>query len=355
MTDLALATYHDIDAILAKRTPPPDGVFVLDSSWYTPSSNTGCTALVDYLTISVSLLSFQAFGRNDLGAAHRLLKRCFPESSLLARDFQEHGFQGYRFSADIYGPDCEQPCGKIAYGGNNETLCVSLSGAGCPFIGSHEQLAKNLHDLDAHITRVDLAFDDFEGEYFDINFMAYLAATDYFTSDNGKRPKIKFVDDLGRLAGRTLYVGAKGDRELCIYEKGKQLQDSRSRWIRCEVRLWSKNKKIPLSTLTNGGAFMRGAYPGLNAFLPLRGSTRCATTRASSVATVKAEDEFIKNTIGRTLRLRQESMPPAQFDVYISELLSNTGMPRRWNKLPEVVVKKLIGEHADRELNNVTD
>lgn len=348
--NLSQSTVQDVESILAKRTPPPDGVCVLDSSWYIPSSNTGCTALVDYLTITVSLLSFQAFSRNDIGAAWMLFKRCFPHSSIIPRDFEERGFQGYRYSSDLYGPDCDQPCGKIAFGGNNDTLCISISGSGCPFIGSHDLLAKNLHDLDAHITRVDLAFDDYEGEYLDINFLAHLAKTDYFTSDNGKRPAIKFVDDLGRLAGCTLYVGRKGDRELCIYEKGKQLQDARSRWIRCEVRLWSKNKKIPLSVLTNGGAFMRGAYPGLSSFLPVQGSVRCKTTRAESAATVQAEDQYIKNTIGRTLRLRQQSMQPGQFDAYVSELLCNTGMPKRWKKFPEIVVKTLIGEHADKEL-----
>lgn len=344
-------TVSDIEAILAKRTPPPEGMVVLHASdTYTPSSNTGCTALVDYLTISVPLLECPRFFHHEIGLANRLLKRVFQQSSLYAVDFSERGFLGYRYSADIYGPDCDQPSGKIAYGGNNDTLLISISGAGCPFIGSHEQLAYDLTCLNAHITRVDLAFDDYYAEYLDFNFLTYLAQTHYFTSANGKIPKVKLIDDLGRLTGRTLYVGSKGDRELCIYEKGKQLQDPRSTWVRCEVRLWSKNKKIPMAVLTNGGAYMRGAFNGLSSFLPLHGSKRCQTTRKASDATVRAEDAYIQNTIGRTLRLRQQSMQPAQFDAYVAELLAKPGMPRRWKQLPEIVVKQLISEHADKEL-----
>jgi len=347
-------TLQELDDIFARRAPPPDGVTVLDDSCYTPSSNTGCTSIIDYLSVTTLILAFPQFKHSELGLANKMFDRVFPDASILATDFSEKGLFGYRYSADLFAPECDQPCGKIAYGGNGNTLLISISGSGCPFIGSPERIKQNLIELDSKITRVDLAFDDFTGEYIDMEFLSYLASTNFFTSDNGKKPKRIKYDDLNSLAGKTITIGRSGDRELTFYEKGLQLQDYRSAWKRCEVRLWSKNKKIPFDVLVNGGAYMRGAYPQLTSILPVHGSRRCQSFRAQSKATIEAEDKFIFTTVGRALRLRKEELSSDEFQEYISKHLVKSGMPRRWKTSPESVVKKLINENKNRETNHVS-
>jgi phage replication initiation protein len=61
--------------------------------------------------------------------------------------------------------------------------------------------------------------------------------------------------------GRTLYVGrfANG-KGLCIYEKGKQLGDVSSPWVRWELRLGSKDRLIPLDALTRPAQYFAGGY-----------------------------------------------------------------------------------------------
>lgn len=335
--------------------PPREGVdclSVLDAdsahSHHIPSSNTGCISLIDYLTVSVSLLVLGDISRATLGEANKALKHVMPDSSLLASDFEDKGFLGYRYSADIFGPACEQPCGKIAFGGNNNTLMISVTGAGCPFLGDLSMLAHQLEHLAARITRVDLAFDDFEGEYLDIAWIGQLSQTGFFDSTYGQKSRRKKIDDLGTLAGCSIYHGRKGDKELCIYEKGKQLQDARSSWVRCEVRLWSKNRIIPYQVLVNGGAFMRGAFPQLSSFLPIKSSSRSENTKRSTEASARAQAAWLENAAGRTLGLLQRSMQPAQLDVFL-QTLGKTGLPKRFKSMPGNVVEFLIQAHANKE------
>jgi len=318
------------------------------STHHIPSSNTGCISLVDYLSVSFSLHVVGQLSRSTMGEANKALRHCFPESSLLATDFDEKGFNGYKYSADIYGPACEQPCGKIAFGGNAETLHISVTGAGCPFLDDLNMLAHQLEHLQAKITRVDLAYDDFEAEFLDMDFITQLSVSGFFDATTGQKSRRKKIDDLGTLMGCSIYHGRKGDKELCIYEKGKQLQDSRSSWVRCEVRLWSKNRIIPYQVLVNGGAFMRGAFPQLSSFLPIKSSSRAQNTIRTTQSTASAQAAWLGNAAGRTLGLLQRSMQPAQFDAYIQNL-SRSGLPKRFKDMPECVVKILIQEHADKE------
>ena len=338
----------ELDAILQGVSGPPEGVRVLQGASYTPSSNTGCIALIDYLSVSVPLISMPRFNRNDLGSANRLTKQLFTSSSLIASDFDDRGFLGYRFSSDLYGPECEQPCGKIAFGGNADTLLISLSGAGTPFIGSHAQCVYDLGNHDAKITRIDIAHDDFIGELPDVHAFAALARSGFFNGANGQVASRRFIDDLGTGAGSSLYIGKKGDKELNLYEKGKEQGDPLSPWLRFEGRLWAKNRRIPLDAITNGREYLIGAYPQLLPYLPTENSKRCELTRKKVAACAIAQATWLENACGRTLGLLQRSMPPAQFDVYIQSL-SRSGLPKRFKDLPESVVKILIQDHANKE------
>jgi phage replication initiation protein len=107
---------------------------------------------------------------------------------------------------------------------------------------------------------VDLAHDDFAG-VFDIATGLGLLATGGFTT-GGRPPSAKYVDDLGSGQGKTLYVGSRlSGKLLRIYEKGKQLGNPDSPWVRWELELHSVDRIIPRDVLLQPGVYLAGAYP----------------------------------------------------------------------------------------------
>ena len=59
-------------------------------------------------------------------------------------------------------------------------------------------------------------------------------------------------------------MSANGNgKMLRIYEKGKQLGDSESPWVRVEAELRNKSRVIPWDALTRPGSYLAGAYPCL--------------------------------------------------------------------------------------------
>ena len=79
---------------------------------------------------------------------------------------------------------------------------------------------------------------------------------------NGRPPRSKLIDDLGSGEGKTLYVGNRKNGKLCrVYEKGRQLGNPSSPWVRVEVEFRNKSRVIPWDTLINPGHYLAGAYP----------------------------------------------------------------------------------------------
>lgn len=62
--------------------------------------------------------------------------------------------------------------------------------------------------------------------------------------------------------GRTFYIGSKkSSRILYFYEKGKQLGDESSQWVRLELRQRNKDYIIPFDVLLHCGDYLCSAYP----------------------------------------------------------------------------------------------
>jgi phage replication initiation protein len=134
----------------------------------------------------------------------------------------------------------------------------------------------------AVITRADVAHDDFEGANIDV-----ARAVDWYRAGafdcSGRPPRSQLVDDMGSNRGKTLYIGRRASgKTLRIYEKGKQLGDPVSSWVRAEVELRNKGRVIPLDIVTSPGRYLAGAYPAL-AFLCAEQSHIRTTQRAASI------------------------------------------------------------------------
>jgi DNA relaxase NicK len=80
----------------------------------------------------------------------------------------------------------------------------------------------------------------------------------------GKQAGLRARRQLDR-AGRTrpvLLLGPAEERQDdAHYEKGKQLGDRLSEWMRSELELRNKRREIPWNVLRTPGAYVAGAYP----------------------------------------------------------------------------------------------
>jgi len=319
-------------------------------------SGEGCNEhfLIDYLSFTYpkNLDVYNDEGKRvDTWAltAQDICERFFPDSPFFAEQFQERGRFGYLRSASVYLPDCDVPVGIIAEGGNQDTVLVSITGSGIAYMGGYASVYCQLERFKVKITRLDIAFDDFLGEYVDYDFIQRLACENFFG-----RVHRHAIDDLQSGNGRSIYLGKKGLLECNIYEKGLQLQSQHRAWKRVEVRTWANQKYIPLDALMNLAAFFFGAFPWLYHFVPRRVlGKRPVLIREKSVATALAMEKYVEHAFGKTLNLiLQSSGSDEQFVEYVKKI-AREGAPSRFKSMPQNHAEIIVGAHIERKLNEL--
>lgn len=169
------------------------------------------------------------------------------------------GAFGYAQSFDLGGH------GILAIGGKGQkgTVYVSLTGVGCSRILDWQAVQDWLEAHGARLKRLDLAHDDTQGETLSIE-----TAVEWYNGDGfsagGRRPGHQVKGDWltpGSPKGRTLYVGNRRNGKMArIYEKGKQLGDPDSPWVRAEVEFKDTSRVLPYDMLTRPGIYLAGAY-----------------------------------------------------------------------------------------------
>lgn len=171
----------------------------------------------------------------------------------------EKGWNGYdhRINLGTYG--------LLAFGGQYQrgTIHVDINGQGCSLVKNWKNVIRWGLDNNIQITRTDTAHDDLKGNKVDL-----AKAQDWFHeggfTTSGRPPTPKLISDLFTGGGSTLYIGKRENGKLLrIYEKGKQLGDPTSPWVRVEVEFHNKDRTIPWDILTEPGKYLAGAYPCL--------------------------------------------------------------------------------------------
>ena len=158
--------------------------------------------------------------------------------------------------------------GDLCIGGQNNTMLVMVSGQGCLMgdYGWQERLYQFLNKAQgAKITRLDLAHDDYDGTYLDIDDLNERETNGEFYYF-GKPARVTWFGDWKYLdrdkLGRTLQIGCRtSDKMLRAYEKGKQLGDKNSDWLRVEVELKAKHTIIPFDAIINPSDYFINLYP----------------------------------------------------------------------------------------------
>ena len=198
---------------------------------------------------------------------------CVPSEDWISKG---RGWNGYTTRFDL------GPFGLLAYGGPAQrgTFHVELTGQGCRFVRDWNAVRLWGESFGAVITRVDLAHDDFSSAQISVEQARRWLEEGRFNA-SGRPPAAELIDDLGSNKGKTLYIGQRASGKLLrVYEKGKQLGDKTSEWVRAEVELRNKGRFIPWSVVTSAETYLAGAYPALG-FLSTEQDRLRTTQRAS--------------------------------------------------------------------------
>lgn len=228
-------------------------------------------------------------------------------------------------------------CGIVCHGGQRSTVLVMLSGEGCAAArdGWEERLYEFLTKrcgLRAKLTRLDLAHDIYDGAQYNVDkadqdFDAGLfncggRNPNHEQRGNWKRPNGK---------GRTLYIGNRDNGKfLRVYEKGRQLGDKNSEWVRVEGEMKSINRIIPFEALLHPGQYLAAMYPALS-WINAR-QERILTTQKKVEITYKAGCEYLKRQVGAWINVLLEIEGTAEKVV---EKIIRVGMVPARLKVPD--------------------
>lgn len=241
--------------------------------------------------------------------------------------------------------------GRVAFGGNRDTMMVDLTGTGCRWVKSWSHVKFQLEVLSARISRCDVAVDDFDGVSLDasrrqsaddLRELAEQARGGLFKG-RGRPPLTSFRDDHGSRKGCTLYVGQKGHNQLCMYEKGREQGDETSPWLRYENRFYGKhvgdeagNRGVPLDILSHPLRFFRGAHAWLAALCDRVGlvdlARRAVVVKAKVEATAKALVQWMRTQVGPSLNLVVQALGD-EADAFVRKHLTRDSLPSRFKGL----------------------
>lgn len=200
--------------------------------------------------------------------------------------------------------------GDLCIGGQNNTMLVMLSGQGCLMgdYGWQERLYRFLQSANgAKITRLDLAHDDYDGTYLEIDDLNERETNKEFYYF-GKPARVTWhgdwkYGDRDNL-GRTLQIGCRtSDKMFRAYEKGKQLGDKNSLWVRLEVELKAKHTLIPFDAIINPSEYFINLYPCFKQLFQYEEQTQSRIEYVKRTLKIKVEKgiDIFRHQFGRWL------------------------------------------------------
>lgn len=302
-----------------------------------PESNTGhnypepvqdqrpelCAPVIDWLSVTFPKGSLKKLG---LHTFHDVLAHAFGVAKKIKLGpIEEKRWNFFPHSA-VMVDETGTLCGRLGLSENGD-FHFSFTGQGCGHIWNWHKVQAVLENTDARITRVDIAVDDLAGTAINIGVFEDLVRQGAFTS-NGRPPLCNLIDDFDSGKGKTLYVGQRGYKQLCVYEKGKQLGDPTSDYTRAELRLYSKHHVITPDVLTNPGHFFAGAYEVLADFIGGEIQRLEAKERAAA-PTAAATFEFLKRQAGTSFHLLLQAFGEDTLKVLV-EHVAREGRPGRF-------------------------
>jgi phage replication initiation protein len=234
------------------------------------------------------------------------------------------GWNGYTHRFNI-GENAQY--GLIAHGGDKQrnTVHLELNATACGLVPDWRTVQQWGESLGAKITRVDLAHDDMQAQVISIAVARAWYEAGEFTS-NGRPPAAKLIDDMGSGKGKTLYIGERANGKLLrVYEKGRQLGDPSSPWVRVELELRNKSRVIPWDVLTTPATYLAGGYPCLEFLSAVQDKIR-TITKAVQI-TISSIVQYLRMAGGKSINVLMQVHGGDAFALV--NAIKRDGIPRR--------------------------
>lgn len=340
------------------------------------NSGTAIETRIDWLAASIDLLAvlreqgwdgderdtldeLNGTGTNATELALQVFAFLFAGTGMeLAAEATKGRFYHWRVSIRAAG----EHVGLIELGGvhtmrkdGTATARVELTGDGCTryaVAGSGHakrwlELRAKLESVSARLTRVDVAADDLVGLY-PISMARQWYDEGAFDA-RGQRPKARLFDDFDSGEGKTLYVGSKSsEKQLRVYEKGRELGDPTSPWVRYEVQFAASNRKeLPLDILRDPSSYLLGAYPVLRFIRAV--AARIDVTSAANTATWKSARRHLRRQYGATLMFIVKNTPDPDACMRVIESLTTPRLPAWACKAAADQWPEIVAENSKRE------
>lgn len=220
-----------------------------------------------------------------------------------------------------------------------KTLHVNIFGAACTFAqtGWNTRIADLVDELDAKLTRADLALDFFNG--FPGGIMAIFESYRAGACDvGGRRLKSSCLGDWANGNSRSFYFGSRESGKITnCYEKGDQLfGPGVTGWLRAELRYGNKLRVLPSDLLRRPSDFFAGASDWHAMALGLADQfvtpEKVATIPRLALDTVEAETfrvmKWAMNTAAPTLTAMFHHLG----DETLMQFIENKKLPGRLQK-----------------------
>ncbi len=305
-----------------------------------PAGSKAPKALIDYCTAVFHASQVPEFF-NESGvftdeAIRGVVDMVFPGAGFVVGSVEKKFINYCPLSARILGPD-GTPAGHFCLSPETGRFMVDLTGAGCRWVKDWQHVAQVLASHGARLTHVDCAVDDYDGSVVSLAQLKGLAESGAFKNEGaGAPPVASFHDDMGSGRGCSLYVGQRGHKQLNAYEKGKQLGDPSSDYVRVEVRLYGKHlrgKTLPYDVLTRPLEYVTGAYDVLAELFAATETSRPKTVKAAVEATAEAAVRWLSETAGPLLNLISASFHGGDALEFLIERVNRDQVPRRFRAL----------------------
>jgi phage replication initiation protein len=218
---------------------------------------------------------------------------------------------------------------QVEYGGSQHKgrARFDLSGKGCSQVASWDVMQDWVSTMfDFRLTRIDLAVDCLQGEYGVDDAANWLRSGEF--NAGGRNPRHSTIGDWlssPSYYGRTLEIGrSENGKMLRCYEKGKQLGNPNSPWVRFEVELRNNDRIIPLDAMTQSAQYFAGAYKCL---------ARLMSSAATRIATQQKEEEISMEKLVASARTSYGTLFNVMGNNHSSQeivdQISRPGIPKR--------------------------
>ena len=273
------------------------------------------SAFIDQISFSIHEDTFSLLAGYPLVADDEYIVR----ASMVLTDIFGFGItekakhSGGRFydSCWLMGTDNAQ-YGRVHFGGQNNTMLIEVTATGCNAASDGwESRLYNfiLQAVRPKITRIDIAKDFFQGEYTPEQAKSDRLAgkfTNHHMMPDGESVGTDWESNNGK--GKTYYVGSReSSKYVRVYEKGKQLGDKESQWVRFEIEFKAKDIVIPFEVLIVPGEYFGGAYPVCAQFQEK--AKRIEAVKKNLELTFERCIEVAKNQVGRAINAAKSMFP----------------------------------------------